>query len=96
MRAGTPLAPCYPAGDSAGGDGLSDGLGHAAIEDAIVQIGPRRARRLLDGLGAGWAATIDADPERVFATLRGMGRRRAREAADAWRLLRVVAARPRI
>jgi hypothetical protein len=58
---------------------------------SIVHIGPRRARRLLDGLGAGWASTIDADPERVFATLRGMGRRRAREAADAWRQLRAVA-----
>jgi hypothetical protein len=58
---------------------------------SIVHIGPRRARRLLDGLGAGWASTIDADPERVFATLRGMGRRRAREAADGWRQLRAVA-----
>jgi hypothetical protein len=58
---------------------------------SIVHIGPRRARRLFDGLGAGWASTIDADPERVFATLRGMGRHRAREAADGWRQLRAVA-----
>jgi hypothetical protein len=67
---------------------MSDALPESLT--SIVHIGPRRARRLLDGLGAGWASTIDADPERVFATLRGMGRRRAREAADGWRQLRAV------
>jgi hypothetical protein len=51
---------------------------------SVTHIGPRRARRLLDGLGDDWASVIDADPERVFATLRGLGRRRARVAATSW------------
>jgi hypothetical protein len=51
---------------------------------AVRHIGPRRAQRLVDGLGDRWAELIDADPERVFGTLRGMGRRRARIAAVSW------------
>src|SRR5919206_3377370 len=51
----------------------------------VRHIGPRRAQRLVDGLGWDWFALIDTDPERVFATLRGLGRRRARVAADSWR-----------
>jgi hypothetical protein len=50
---------------------------------SVAHIGPRRARRLIDGLGDDWASLIDVDPERVFGTLRGLGRRRARIAA-AW------------
>jgi hypothetical protein len=55
---------------------------------SVTHIGPRRARRLVDGLGEDWLAALDADPERVFATLRGMGRRRARIAARSWRGVR--------
>jgi helix-hairpin-helix protein len=54
---------------------------------SVRHIGPRRARRLVDGLGDRWAELIDADPERVFGTLRGMGRRRATIAAASWREL---------
>ena len=54
---------------------------------SVAHIGPRRARRLLDGLGADWASIIDADPERVFGTLRGLGQRRARIAAASWAAL---------
>jgi hypothetical protein len=59
---------------------------------SVVHIGPRRARRLLDGLGHEWTSIIDADPERVFGTLRGMGRRRARDAARGWRHARTLVA----
>ena len=52
---------------------------------SVRHIGPRRAQRLVDGLGDRWVELIDADPERVFGTLRGMGRRRARIAAASWR-----------
>jgi hypothetical protein len=55
---------------------------------SVRHIGPRRAQRLVDGLGEQWAELIDADAERVFGTLRGMGRRRARIAAASWRELR--------
>ena len=54
---------------------------------SVRHIGPRRAQRLVDGLGVRWVELIDADPERVFGTLRGMGRRRARVAAASWREL---------
>jgi hypothetical protein len=54
---------------------------------SVRYIGPRRAQRLVDGLGDRWVELIDADPERVFGTLRGMGRRRARIAAASWREL---------
>jgi hypothetical protein len=52
---------------------------------SVRHIGPRRAERLVDGLGDRWADLIGADPERVFGTLRGMGRRRASIAAVSWR-----------
>ena len=59
---------------------------------SVRHIGPRRAERLVDGLGDRWVELIDADPERVFGTLRGMGRRRARIAAASWRELTSPAA----
>jgi exodeoxyribonuclease V alpha subunit len=59
---------------------------------SIRHIGPRRAQRLVDGLGDRWVELIDADPERVFGTLRGIGRRRARVAAASWRELTSTAA----
>jgi hypothetical protein len=52
---------------------------------SVCHIGPRRAQRLIDGLGPEWDALIDADPERVFDTLRGLGSRKARVAAQSWR-----------
>jgi hypothetical protein len=55
---------------------------------SVTHIGPRRARRLVDGLGEDWLALIDADPERAFGTLRGMGSRRAQVAARSWRQAR--------
>jgi Helix-hairpin-helix domain len=55
---------------------------------SVTHIGPRRARRLVDGLGEDWLALLDLDPERTFSTLRGMGRRRARIAARSWRRAR--------
>ena len=62
---------------------------------SVRHIGPRRAQRLVDGLGVRWVELIDADPERVFGTLRGMGRRRARIAAASWRELTSSAAADR-
>jgi hypothetical protein len=58
---------------------------------SVKHIGPRRARRLIDGLGEDWLEIIDADPERAFATLRGMGSRRAQVAARSWRGTRRLA-----
>jgi hypothetical protein len=55
---------------------------------SVTHIGPRRARRLVDGLGEDWLMLLDADPERAFATLRGMGSRRAQVAARSWRRTR--------
>lgn len=55
---------------------------------SVTHIGPRRARRLVDGLGEDWIALLDADPVRAFATLRGMGRGRAQIAARSWRRTR--------
>jgi hypothetical protein len=55
---------------------------------SVMHIGPRRARRLLDGLGDDWLALLDSDAESVFATLRGMGRSRAQIAARSWRTAR--------
>lgn len=52
---------------------------------AARHIGPRRARRLLNALGPDWQTLLDAAPERVFGTLRGIGPRQASEAADSWR-----------
>jgi hypothetical protein len=43
---------------------------------------------LVEGLGAEWEAILDADPERVFATLRGLGARRSKAAAESWIALR--------
>jgi hypothetical protein len=51
---------------------------------AVRHIGPRRARRLIDGLGNDWRALLDQEPERVFGTLRGLGPRQARAAAESW------------
>jgi hypothetical protein len=67
---------------------------------AVRHIGPRRARRLLDALGDDWERWVDAAPERVFATLRGIGPQQARAAADSWTasrtpLARSAPARPR-
>jgi hypothetical protein len=45
---------------------------------SVMHIGPRRARRLVDALGDDWLPLLDANPERVFATLRGLGHRPAR------------------
>jgi hypothetical protein len=42
----------------------------------------------VDGLGEHWVELIDADADRVFGTLRGMGARRARIAAASWREIR--------
>jgi hypothetical protein len=61
-----------------------------------MHVGPRRARRLLDGLGDDWLPLLDADAERVFATLRGMGRRRATMAARSWRRMRDHGVEPHV
>jgi hypothetical protein len=57
---------------------------------SLPNIGPRRARRLLIGLGDEWTMIIDSDPERVFGTLRGLGQRRAKIAATSWATLRAT------
>ena len=51
---------------------------------AVRHIGPRRARRLIDALGADWRAWVDLAPEWVFGTLRGVGPRQAADAAQSW------------
>jgi hypothetical protein len=51
---------------------------------AVRYIGPRRGRRLLAALGADWRRLVDLAPERVFGTLRGVGPRQARIAAESW------------
>jgi helix-hairpin-helix protein len=52
---------------------------------AVRYIGPRRARRLIDALGSDWEALLNQAPVRVFGTLRGVGPRQARAAAQSWR-----------
>src|SRR6476469_6797786 len=61
---------------------------------SVRHIGPRRARRLVNALGPGWQATVRADPERVFATLRGVGPRQAAIAAASWNALAAERRRP--
>jgi hypothetical protein len=56
---------------------------------AVRHIGPRRARRLIDALGSDWKLLLDRAPERVFGTLRGVGSRQARIAAESWRRVSV-------
>jgi hypothetical protein len=51
---------------------------------AVRHIGPRRARRLIAALGADWRVWVDLAPQRVFATLRGVGPRQEAEAAKTW------------
>jgi hypothetical protein len=48
---------------------------------SVRHVGRRRLSAWFDGLGENGVELIDADPERVFATLRTMGRRRAKIAA---------------
>ena len=52
---------------------------------AVRHIGPRRARRLIDALGADWRWCVELAPERVFGTVRGIGAHQAQEAAESWR-----------
>src|SRR4051794_28046870 len=54
---------------------------------AVHHIGPRRAQRLIEGLGSDWRALLDQDPERAFGTLRGVGPHQAIAAAASWRRL---------
>lgn len=65
-------------------------LDPAGIEGArqylktIPGIGAARAAHLVDEHGEGIFEAIDGDPEAVFQSLRGVGPKRAREAAEAW------------
>ena len=51
---------------------------------AVRHIGPRRARRLIDGLGEDWERLVDQNPQRVFGTLRGVGPVQAAAASESW------------
>jgi hypothetical protein len=62
---------------------MADDLPPALL--AVRHIGPRRARRLIDALGADWPRVGDVAPERVFGTLRCVGARQAADAAQSWR-----------
>jgi hypothetical protein len=64
------------------GPRMTDDLPPALL--AVRHIGPRRARRPIDALGADWRVWLDQAPERVFGTLRGVGPRQAAEAAKSW------------
>lgn len=63
----------------------SDSDGARAYLETIPGIGPARADALIARFGEKVFEGIDADPESAFATLKGVSKERAAEAAEDWR-----------
>jgi exodeoxyribonuclease V alpha subunit len=68
----------------------ADRDGQIAYLTTLRHIGPARAERLLDEHGEGVLAAIAADPQRVFASLRGVSAEKAAGATQSWHASRAV------
>lgn len=68
----------------------TDREGQIAYLTTLRHIGRARAKRLVDEHGEGVLAAIAADPQRVFASLRGVSADQAAAAAESWHASRAV------
>jgi exodeoxyribonuclease V alpha subunit len=68
----------------------ADREGQVAYLTTLRHIGPARAERLVDEHGEGVLAAIAADPQRVFASLRGVSADQAAAATESWHASRAV------
>jgi exodeoxyribonuclease V alpha subunit len=68
----------------------ADREGQIAYLTSLRHIGPARAERLVDEHGEGVLAAIAADPQRAFASLRGVSADQAAAAAASWHAGRAV------
>jgi exodeoxyribonuclease V alpha subunit len=68
----------------------ADREGQVAYLTSLRHIGPARAERLVDEHGEGVLGAIAADPEGVFAALRGVSAAQAAAAAESWHASRAV------
>ena len=68
----------------------ADREGQIAYLTSLRHIGPARAERLVDEHGEGVLGAIAANPEGVFASLRGVSAKQAAAAAGSWHESRAV------
>lgn len=68
----------------------ADREGQIAYLTSLRHIGQARAERLLDEHGEGVLRAIAADPQRVFASLRGVSADQAAAATESWHASRAV------
>jgi exodeoxyribonuclease V alpha subunit len=68
----------------------ADREGQIAYLTTLRHIGQARAERLVDAHGEGVLQAIAADPQGVFATLRGVSANQAAAAAESWHASRAV------
>src|SRR6478672_7060457 len=68
----------------------ADREGQVAYLTSLRHIGPARAERLVDEHGEGVLQAIAANPEGIFAGLRGVSAKQAAAAADSWHASRAV------
>lgn len=68
----------------------ADREGQVAYLTSLRHIGPARAERLVDEYGEGVLQEIAADPQRVFASLRGVSADQAAAATESWHASRAV------
>jgi exodeoxyribonuclease V alpha subunit len=68
----------------------ADRDGQIAYLTTLRHIGPARAERLLDEHGESVLGAIAADPQRVFASLRGVSAEKAAAATQSWHASRAV------
>ena len=68
----------------------ADRAGRLAYLTSLRHIGPARAGRLLDEHGEGVLGAIAADPEGVFAAVRGLSAAQAAAAAESWHASRAI------
>lgn len=68
----------------------ADRAGQIAYLTSLRHIGPARAERLVDEHGEGVLQVIAADPQRTFATLRGISADQAAAATESWHASRAV------
>jgi exodeoxyribonuclease V alpha subunit len=68
----------------------ADRAGRIAYLTSLRHIGPARAERLVDEHGEGVLGAIAADPQTVFAALRGVSANQAAAATESWHASRAV------
>ena len=67
-----------------------DRKGLIAYLASLRHIGPARAERLVDEYGKGVLKSISASPAGVFASMRGISEKQAKEAAESWMASRAI------